>query len=116
MQYIFIASLLTAAVYAAPFAQQAQQQGQQQQGAQQQGQQQQGAAPASLGGNNAPATGTGAGVANGQTPSANDLATAVSNWQADTSMVSNFLNTGASIQNNVQFKPPPLLSTLRLTN
>jgi hypothetical protein len=49
-------------------------------------------------------TGLGAGIQNGQTPSANDLATAVSNWMADTSMVSNFLNTGASIQNNVQFK------------
>jgi hypothetical protein len=35
---------------------------------------------------------------------ADDLATAVSNWQADTSMVSNFLNTGKSITNNVQFK------------
>lgn len=46
----------------------------------------------------------GAGVANGQTPTAADLATAVSNWMADTSMVSNFLNTGASIQNNVAFK------------
>jgi hypothetical protein len=52
----------------------------------------------------APSTGTGAGIANGQTPSPADLATAVSNWMADTAMVSNFLNTGPSIQNNVQFK------------
>ncbi|CAN9438172.1 unnamed protein product [Alternaria alternata] len=125
MKYILIASLLTSAAYAAPFAQvqggnggngntaaaatnqQTGNQGgqtqagnqQQQQGAQtgnQQQQQQQGAT-------NTP-TGLGAGIQNGQTPTANDLATAVSNWMADTSMVSNFLNTGASIQNNVQFK------------
>jgi hypothetical protein len=117
MKYILIASLLTSAAYAAPFAQvqggntgntgattgqqstnqggQAQT-GNQQQGAQTGNQQQQGAT-------NTP-TGLGAGVQNGQTPTANDLATAVSNWMADTSMVSNFLNTGASIQNNVQFK------------
>jgi hypothetical protein len=38
------------------------------------------------------------------TPSSADLATAVSNWMADTSMVSNFLNTGAGIMNNVAFK------------
>ncbi|CAI9626168.1 unnamed protein product [Alternaria burnsii] len=97
MKYILIASLLTSAAYAAPFAQASNQQ--QQQGAQtgnQQQQQQQGAT-------NTP-TGLGAGIQNGQTPTANDLATAVSNWMADTSMVSNFLNTGASIQNNVQFK------------
>ncbi|KAF1829370.1 hypothetical protein BDW02DRAFT_485018, partial [Decorospora gaudefroyi] len=60
---------------------------------------QNGAAPAV----NSP-TGLGGTLANGQTPTANDLATAVSNWMADTSMVSNFLNTGASIQNNAQFK------------
>jgi hypothetical protein len=129
MKYIFIASLLSCAVHAAPFAQQGQQtqpqqaqqvgqqQGQQQQGATQQqgtqnaqggqngqngrqnGQNGQANAPA-----NGPQTGTGAGVANGQTPTAADLATAVANWMADTSMVSNFLNTGKSIQNNVAFK------------
>ncbi|KAI4907692.1 hypothetical protein J4E90_009098 [Alternaria incomplexa] len=118
MKYIFIASLLSSAAYAAPFAQvqggnggngntaaattgqqttnQGGNQQQQQQGAQTGNQQQQGTT-------NAP-TGLGAGIQNGQTPTANDLATAVSNWMADTSMVSNFLNTGASIQNNVQFK------------
>lgn len=132
MKYIFIASLLSCAAYAAPFAQQGQQtqpqqaqqvgqqQGQQQQGATQQqgtqnvqggqngqngrqngqtGQNGQANAPA-----NGPQTGTGAGVANGQTPTAADLATAVANWMADTSMVSNFLNTGKGIQNNVAFK------------
>jgi hypothetical protein len=99
MKCILIASLLSSAVYAAPFfglgqggrgnSQAAKQQGQQQQQAAQQGQQQaQNAA-------NRPT---------GQTPTSADLATAVSNWQADTSMVSNFLNTGASIQNNVAFK------------
>lgn len=112
MKYILIASLLSSAVYAAPFAQvqggnvnagntpvdQSQQLPQQ---AQQVGAQTGGAATGAA--QNAQ-TGTGAGIANGQTPSAADLATAVSNWQADTSMVSNFLNTGASIQNNVQFK------------
>jgi hypothetical protein len=123
MKYILIASLLSCAAYAAPLAQQgvagngqtaqqgngqaAQQlqgqqlQGQQQQGQQQQGQQQQGGQNV---GANAPSTGTGAGIANGQTPSAADLATAVSNWQADTAMVSDFLNRGASIQNNIAFK------------
>ncbi|KAF2270258.1 hypothetical protein CC78DRAFT_611910 [Lojkania enalia] len=45
-----------------------------------------------------------AGVSAQGTPSAADLATAVSNWQADTSMVSNFLDTGGSIMNNVAFK------------
>lgn len=53
---------------------------------------------------NGPQTGTGAGVANGQTPSQADLATAVANWMADTSMVSDFLNRGPTIQNNVAFK------------
>ncbi|OAL48195.1 hypothetical protein IQ07DRAFT_513743 [Pyrenochaeta sp. DS3sAY3a] len=99
MKYILIASLLSSAAYAAPFAQVQggnvnTPTGQTQQ-LPQQGQQQ---------GVNAPPTGLGAGIANGQTPSANDLATAVSNWMADTSMVSNFLNTGNSIQNNVAFK------------
>jgi hypothetical protein len=133
MKYILLASLLSCAAYAAPLAQQGvagngqtaqqgngqaaqqlqgqQQQGQQQQGQQQQGQQQQGQRQqgqqqqgAQNVGGNTPATGTGAGIANGQTPSAADLATAVSNWQADTAMVSDFLNRGASIQNNVAFK------------
>ncbi|KAF2821420.1 hypothetical protein CC86DRAFT_448877 [Ophiobolus disseminans] len=121
MKYILIASLLSCAVYAAPFAQvqggnvngqTTQQQGQQQQQGSQQQQGTQGAQAVQgvqgAQGVNQPATGpqtgTGAGIANGQTPTPADLATAVSNWQADTSMVSNFLNTGASIQNNVQFK------------
>jgi hypothetical protein len=123
MKYIFIASLLSCAAYAAPFAQQGQttQPQQAQRGGQQQGQQQQqgtqgvqGVQNGQNGQNsqngqanaptNGPQTGTGAGIANGQTPSAADLATAVANWQADTSMVSNFLNTGKGIQNNVQFK------------
>jgi hypothetical protein len=108
MKYILIASLLTSAAYAAPFAQvqggntgntgaTTGQQSTNQGGQAQTGNQQQ------QGATNTP-TGLGAGVQNGQTPTANDLATAVSNWMADTSMVSNFLNTGASIQNNVQFK------------
>ncbi|KAF1847546.1 uncharacterized protein K460DRAFT_246249, partial [Cucurbitaria berberidis CBS 394.84] len=88
MKYILIASLLSSAAYAAPFAQV--------RGAQTGG--------ARTGTTPQAQTGTGAGIANGQTPSANDLATAVSNWMADTSMVSNFLNTGPNIQNNVQFK------------
>ena len=150
MKYILIASVLSCAIYAAPFAaQQAgaatvqapqQQQGQQatgqlQQGGQQQVQQgqqgtgqaqqetgqiqqgQQGQQQVQQGGQKqvqqgqkgtqglaGPQTGTGAGVANGQTPSQADLATAVSNWMADTSMVSDFLNRGPTIQNNVAFK------------
>jgi len=115
MKYILIATLLSSAVYAAPLAQlqggntntgnvptgQAQQLQQPQQQGQQTGAQTSGA---TTGTTTNTQTGTGAGVANGQTPSAADLATAVANWMADTSMVSNFLNTGASIQNNVQFK------------
>ena len=112
MKYILIVSLVSSVVYAAPLAQvqngktntgktppgQTQQQPQQ-------GQQ----AGTQIGGTTAGRTpnvqtGTGAGLSNGQIPSAADLATAVSNWMADTSMVSNFLNTGASIRNNVQFK------------
>lgn len=130
MKYILIASLLSSAAYAAPFAQvqagngnvgataNGQQTQQQQQGVQT-GQQtgQTGVQNAQAGVQNgqtglqngaptanAAQTGTGAGIANGQTPSAADLATAVSNWMADTSMVSNFLNMGPTIQNNVQFK------------
>lgn len=122
MKYILIASLLSCAAYAAPFAQQGQRT-QSQQGGQQGGQQQQGAqgvqgvqgtngAQGLQNGRNGqanapttgPQTGTGAGIANGQTPTPADLATAVANWQADTSMVSNFLNTGKGIQNNVAFK------------
>lgn len=52
---------------------------------------------------------TGGGT-NGRTPTSGDLATAVSNWMADTSMVSNFLDTGASIQNNAQFKQAALVA------
>jgi len=119
MKYILIASLLSSAVYAAPFAQvqggnvngqTTQQPGQQQQqGTQQQqgAQGTQGTQGAQTGVNlpaTGPQTGTGAGIANGQTPTPADLATAVANWMADTSMVSDFLNNGASIQNNVQFK------------
>lgn len=112
MKYILIVSLLSSAVYAVPLAQiqngktntgktPTGQTSQQPQQGQQTG--------AQIGGTTTGTTpnvqtGTGAGIANGQTPSAADLATAVSNWMADTSMVSNFLNTGASIQNNVQFK------------
>jgi hypothetical protein len=122
MKYILIASILSCAAHAAPLTQQrhttqpqqaqqrGQQQGQQQQGAtQQQGTQgaqsgrngQNGQANAPITG---PRTGTGAGIANGQTLTSADLATAVANWQADTSMVSNFLNTGKEIRNNVAFK------------
>lgn len=119
MKYILIASVLSCAAYAAPFAQQGtnvnspasqQQQGQQGQQQVQQGQQQvqQGQKGSQTGVANAPVagpqTGTGAGVANGQTPTAADLATAVANWMADTSMVSDFLNRGPTIQNNVAFK------------
>jgi hypothetical protein len=130
MKYILLASVLSAAVYAAPFGAGATGRngaGQAQAAAQQQGVQgaqgvqngganvvggaQNGGANAAggaqRGGGNAAAntpTGTGAGIANGQTPSAADLATAVANWMADTSMVSDFMNRGASIQNNVQFK------------
>ncbi|EFQ85322.1 hypothetical protein PTT_19746, partial [Pyrenophora teres f. teres 0-1] len=95
MKYILIASLLSSAVYAAPLAQVSNQQ------QQQNGQQNNPNAPQPV--TNKP-TGQGAGIAGGQTPTSADLATAVANWMADTSMVSNFLNTGASIQNNVQFK------------
>jgi hypothetical protein len=104
MKYALFASVLSAAAYAAPFAAQGQAQAQ---AASQQQQGGRGAQSAQKGGANAAVgapTGTGAGIANGQTPSAADLATAVSNWMADTSMVSDFMNRGASIQNNVQFK------------
>ena len=140
MKYILIASLLSSAVLAAPFAQQGnlngnggnnnnnnnnnggnqQQQGgatQQQQGGatQQQGNsqtQQQGNGQTQQQGTQNVNTGAGAGApgANGQTPTAGDLATAVSNWMADTSMVSNFLDTGASIQNNAAFKQAALVA------
>lgn len=130
MKYILLASLLASAAYAAPLAAQGQGQGQGgrnngnaagaakangQQGATK-GAGAQNAGTAANTGNAGTAANTGnagnaantgnnnAGAANGGTPSAADLATAVSNWQADTSMVSNFLNTGKSIQNNVQFK------------
>lgn len=133
MKYIFIASLLTSAVYAAPFrgqglaaaiaAGQQQRPGQAaaQQGGVQSGVQgaQQGTQGAQQGAQNAqPATNqpsgadTGLGVTlqPGQTPTAGDLATAVSNWMADTSMVSNFLNTGAGIQDDTQFKQAALVA------
>jgi len=117
MKYIILASILSSAAIAAPFAQQGQANAntgntagagnQRGTGAQGQG------AGANTGATGATGT-TGttppqnppqqAGTTTGQTPTAGDLATAVSNWMADTSMVSNFLNTGASIQNNVAFK------------
>jgi len=114
MKYTLIASLLTCAVYASPIAQVQNGQATQVQGGNVNGQptQQQGAQGAQ-GVNqpvSGPQTGTGAGIANGQTPTTNDLATAVTNWMADTSMVSSFLNTGASIQNNVQFKQAALVA------
>ena len=108
MKYILVASLLSSAVFAAPLAQAGngkatgnaatnqqagaatQQQGgaaQQQAGAATGATQQQGAQNVNTG------LGAGAVGTNGQTPTAGDLATAVSNWMADTSMVSNFLNT-----------------------
>jgi hypothetical protein len=132
MKYAFIASLLTSAVLAAPYAQQAGNGNQRQQGqtgvqgqtGQIQGQgvaqgqtgqtgtqgqtgqtgqtgtqgqmgQQQGAAPP-------------AGGAATATPT--DLPTAVSNWMADTSMVSNFLNTGNAMTNDTAFKAAALVA------
>lgn len=50
------------------------------------------------------------GGAAGQTPTAGDLATAVANWQADTSMVSMFLNNGASINDDAAFKQAALVA------
>jgi hypothetical protein len=106
MKSILIVSLLSSVSYAAPFAQQ----GRNGNGRNGNGQTapQQGTPGAQNGGANIPATGpqtgTGAGIANGQTPTSADLATAVANWMADTSMVSDFLNRGAGIQNNVAFK------------
>jgi hypothetical protein len=116
MKYIVLASILSSVAFAAPMAQV---QGQAppntgaagagtagagqnvQQGTQ--GQTPGQAVPAgSTGAQNSPQQG--ASAANGQTPTSADLATAVSNWMADTSMVSDFLNRGASIQNNVAFK------------
>lgn len=134
MKYLLLVSLLTSAVYAAPFAQvqgratagqtteaqgantngqATQQQGQQAAQPPAQQQQQQGNEPAQNANQpavNAPPTGTGAGIANGQTPSTQDLANAVANWMADTGIVSNFLNTGKSITNNVQFKQAALVA------
>ncbi|KAF2736224.1 hypothetical protein EJ04DRAFT_511209 [Polyplosphaeria fusca] len=118
MKYLILSSLLASAAIAAPFAQpkgghrgQAGAGNQGQDGQDQAGQQ---AAGAQNGGNaNAAANNQGndqtqnspqAGTAAQGTPSEADLATAVSNWMADTSMVSNFLNTGAGITNNVAFK------------
>lgn len=124
MKYILVASLLSSAVLAAPFAQQGngngvtngggntQQQQQPQQQQQQGGATQQGNGQTQQQGAQSVNTGAGAGApgANGQTPTSGDLATAVSNWMADTSMVSNFLNTGASIQNNAAFKQAALVA------
>ena len=118
MKYILVASLLSSAVLAAPFAQQGTGNGnggnnggnqqQQQQGG---NTQQQGNGQTQQQGTQNTPTGLGANTAtNGQTPTAGDLATAVSNWMADTSMVSNFLNTGASIQNNAAFKQAALVA------
>jgi hypothetical protein len=127
MKYIILASILSSAAFAAPLAQQGQTNtntGATQAGAGTAGTQtgagqtvagqtpQQGTTQGQVPGQAVPAGSTGAvnspqqgaAVANGQTPTASDLATAVANWMADTSMVSNFLNTGASIQNNVAFK------------
>ncbi|KAF2791233.1 hypothetical protein K505DRAFT_208888, partial [Melanomma pulvis-pyrius CBS 109.77] len=39
-----------------------------------------------------------------------DLPTAVANWMADTSMVSNFLNTGAAMTNDTAFKAAALVA------
>jgi len=131
MKYIILASILSSAAFAAPLAQQGQtntnagatQAGAGTAGAQtgagqvatgqtpQQGVQQ-GAAQGQVPNQAIPAGSTGAvdslqqgpAAANGQTPTQADLATAVANWMADTSMVSNFMNTGASIMNNVAFK------------
>lgn len=122
MKYILIASLLSSAAYAAPFRgqglaaaiaagqqqrQQAAQQGGAVQGGAQQGAQTGGAAQNQPIGQD---TGLGAPLAAGQTPTAGDLATAVSNWMADTSMVSNFLDIGKSIQDDTAFKQAALVA------
>jgi hypothetical protein len=124
MKFIILASILSSAALAAPLARQGQQggagagagaganagaggagarkgAGQASAGGNAQQGNGQGQAAGSTGAQNSPQQG--AGAASG-TPSAADLATAVSNWMADTSMVSNFMNTGASITNNVAFK------------
>ncbi|KAF2477523.1 uncharacterized protein BDR25DRAFT_364370, partial [Lindgomyces ingoldianus] len=95
MKYIILSLLCSSAAIAAPLAQQGTAQGQANGQLQNSPQQGAGAAPAGTAGT----AGTQAG-----TPSQQQLANAVANWQADTSMVSNFLNTGASIMNNVAFK------------
>jgi len=124
MKYILVASLLSAAAYAAPFGafggfgqnqgggRTGAQTGQTQQTTKQQTQPQQGQTGGQSSGTTTGSSpsqpsndpGLGAPGSSGQTPTAGDLATAVSNWMADTSMVSNFLNTGASIQNDDDFK------------
>jgi len=127
MKYILIASLLASAVYSAPSPIRGQggrgrlaaaiaagQQRQGQQGAAQgvtQGNNRGGAA--SGGAQNQPIgqdTGLGAPLQPGQTPTAGDLATAVSNWMADTSMVSNFLDIGKSITDDAQFRQAALVA------
>ncbi|KAL5115373.1 hypothetical protein ACEQ8H_006749 [Pleosporales sp. CAS-2024a] len=97
MKYILIASLLSCAVDAFPFGGFGQGGPGGQLHRNQQGQRKgaKAAAPPGLG-----ATASG----NGQIPSPADVATAVANWQADTGMVSNFLNTGKSITDNNAFK------------
>ncbi|KAF2107181.1 hypothetical protein BDV96DRAFT_506601 [Lophiotrema nucula] len=96
MKYLILTSLLASAAFAAPLAQKHGGQATQQQGAT--GQTPQTPAPGSQGTAQTPSPGSQG------TPSQADLATAVANWMADTSMVSNFLNVGGSIQNNVAFK------------
>ncbi|KAF2126081.1 hypothetical protein P153DRAFT_388831 [Dothidotthia symphoricarpi CBS 119687] len=116
MKYIILASLLSSAAFAVPLAQPNRGNGNTgattagqtttQQGTTGQQSTQQGTNGQTSGTQN---VNTG-GAATGQTPTAGDLATAVSNWMADTSMVSNFLNTGPNIQNNAQFKQAALVA------
>jgi len=110
MKYTLIASLLTSAAYAAPaptfgqggFGQGGLGQGAGLRGAGRLGQGQQGSALGGAGaGQNAA---LGAGGLNLPTGAGEDLPTAVTNWRADTSRVSNFLDIGKSIQNDAQFK------------
>jgi hypothetical protein len=125
MKYALIASLLTSAVLAAPYAQQAGNGNQRQQG--QGGAQGQGVAQGQTGtqGQTGQTGGQGQTGQTGQTgqqqgaaPPAGgaatatptDLPTAVSNWMADTSMVSNFLNTGNAMTNDTAFKAAALVA------
>jgi hypothetical protein len=109
MKYILLASLVFSATFASPVARKGQ-------GANNAGNAQAAAAGAGAGAqgqgqgqqgqNNANA---GANVQKG-TPSSDDLVTAASNWQADTSMVSDFLNKGAAITDNTKFKQAALVA------